>query len=121
MSKQQELKERLYEFALNVVRLVRVLPKETAGYELGKQLIKSGTSIAANYEEATSGFSKDDFIYKLSIAFKESKETHFWLRILRDSGLIDKSEAISELLSECEQISNILAKSLKTSRSNSEK
>ena len=60
MNSQKELKDRLYSFALQIIKLVRSLPKETAGYEIGKQLIRSGTSIAANYEEVTSGFSKQN-------------------------------------------------------------
>jgi len=66
------LGERLYDFALKIVMLVRALPKEIAAYELGKQLIRSGTSIAANYEEARCGYSKDDFTSLLSkINFKK--------------------------------------------------
>ena|SRR3989338_6424657 len=117
MDKQRELKERLYNFALEIVKLVRALPKEIAGVEIGKQLLKAGTSIAANYEEATSGFSRADFVYKLSISFKESKETHLWLRLLEDSGIVHDSTGLVSLIGEAGEISNILAKSLKTSRS----
>lgn len=102
-----------------MIKLVRGLPREVAGYEIGKQLIRSGTSIAANYEEATAGFSKEDFIYKLSISFKESKESRLWLRLLNDSGLTGSSTGLLELIRESEEISKILAQSLKTSRINS--
>ncbi len=64
---------------------------------------------------------KEDFIYKLSISFKESKETSLWLRLLRDSGLVADHEKINELIKESSEISNILASSLKTSRGNLEK
>ena len=99
MNSQTELKDRLYKFALQVIRLVKMLPKETAGFEIGKQLIRSGTSIAANYEEATAGFSREDFVYKLSISFKEAKETNLWLRLLKDSELITAEHSI-ELIKE---------------------
>ena len=85
---------------------------------MGRQLLRSGTSIAANYEEAEAGFSKEDFIYKLSISFKESKESHLWLRLLRDSGVELDQGKVGPLLLEAEEIAKILAKSLKTSRSN---
>jgi len=121
MSQQQELKDRLYKFALEIVRLVRGLSREMAAMELGRQLIKAGTSVAANYEEATSAFSKEDFIYKISISFKESKETHLWLRLLRDSGLAEHSSRIHVLIGEAGEIANIFGRSLKTSRSNLDK
>ena len=117
MNSQKELKDRLYSFALQVIRLVRSLPKETAGFEIGKQLVRSGTSIAANYEEATSGFSREDFIYKISISFKEAKETNLWLRLLQDSELITMHN-IKVLIKESEEIANILAKSVKTAKQN---
>jgi four helix bundle protein len=75
----KDLKDRLYDFALKIVLLVKNLPKEIAAYEIGRQLVKAGTSIAANYEEAKGAFSKEDFIYKISIAFKEARETNLWL------------------------------------------
>jgi len=109
------LNERLYTFALGIIRQVRAIPREVVGFEIAKQLIRSGTSIAANYEEASSAFSKQDFTYKISIAFKESKETSLWLRLLRDSKLL-LNQDLDELIDESRQIANILAKSLKTSR-----
>jgi four helix bundle protein len=59
----KKIKERVYEFAIDIIKLVRNLPKDTAGFVLGRQLVKSGTSIGANVEEATGAFSKDDFIF----------------------------------------------------------
>ena len=116
---QKQLQDRLYSFALKIIQLVRSLPRELAGYEIGKQLIRSGTSIAANYEEATAGFSKNDFIYKMSIAFKESKESRLWLKLLSDSGLVKPSTHVLELIRESDEIAKILARSLKTARMNS--
>ncbi|MEW6418388.1 MAG: four helix bundle protein [Nitrospirota bacterium] len=115
MSKNEELGKRFYEFALKIVKFVRTLPKEMAAYEIGKQLLKAGTSIAANYEEARGAFSKEDFTYKISISFKEAKEAVLWLKLIRDSG-ITKGDEISSLIQESEEIRNILGKSVATSK-----
>ena len=100
--------------------MVRNLPKEIAAYEIGKQLLKAGTSIAANHEEAKGGFSKEDFIYKLSLAFKEAKETNFWLRLLRDSKIL-KEEEFKGLIKESEEIRNILGTGVKTAKRRNKK
>jgi four helix bundle protein len=109
------LSERLYNFALKIVSLVRSLPKEIAAYEIGRQLVRSGTSIIANHEEAKGGFSKDDFIYKINLAFKEARETNIWLRLLKDSKIL-KEELLRDLIKESEEIRNILGTSVKTAR-----
>lgn len=95
MGKNKELRDRFYNFALSIIKFVRSLPKEMAAYEIGKQLLRAGTSIATNYEEATGAFSKEDFTYKISIAFKEAKEANLWLRLLKDSGIVNDEEIIS--------------------------
>ena len=118
MSKNEEMGERFYKFALRIVELVRKLPREMVAREIGRQLLRSGTSIAANYEEATGAFSKEDFIYKISIAFKEAKETTLWLRLMLDSRIVDEGEEISEIIKESEEIRNILGKSVKTAQKN---
>ncbi len=110
-----DLSQRIYNFALRIVNLVRSLPKEMAAYEIGKQLIRAGTSVAANYDEATVAFSKEDFTYKLSIAFKEAKETNLWLRLLKDSGIVN-SVVVDGIIRESDEIKKILGKSVKTSK-----
>ena len=110
-----DLDQRIYNFALEIVKLVRCLPKEVAAYEIGRQLLRAGTSIAANYEEARGAFSREDFTYKINTAFKEARESNLWLRLLKDSGLYTDKEA-KYLLKESEEIRNILGKSVKTSR-----
>ena len=117
-SKTTDLSDRLYNFALRIVILVRKLPKEIAAYEIGRQLVRSGTSVIANYEEAKGGFSKDDFIYKINIAFKEARETHIWLKLLRDSEIL-KEEHLADIIKESEEIRNILGKSIRTAKQNS--
>ncbi|MBM4322814.1 MAG: four helix bundle protein [Deltaproteobacteria bacterium] len=111
----EELRDRFYAFALEIVKFVRKLPKEMVAREIGKQLIKSGPSIAANYEEATGGFSKGDFTYKMSTAFKEAIETHLWLRLLRDAEIVT-GDNIDRLIKESGEIRNILGKSVTTAK-----
>ncbi len=107
--------KRLYDFALEIISLVRALPKEMVAQEIGKQLLRAGTSVTANYEEAKAAFSKEDFAYKISISFKEARETNLWLRLLKDSGIVtDKS--IDAILPESVEIRNILGKSVSTVR-----
>ncbi len=115
MKTETNLSERLYNFALWIVSLVRSLPKEVAAYEIGRQLVRSGTSIIANHEEARGGFSKDDFIYKINLAFKEARETNIWLRLLRDSKIF-KEELVNDLIRGSEEIRNILGASVKTAK-----
>lgn len=70
---------------------------------LSKQVLRSGTSIGANVEEAIGAQSKRDFVSKMSIAYKEVRETHYWLRLLRDSGYL-KTEQIESILGDCEEL-----------------
>jgi four helix bundle protein len=116
MKNRNELGKRFYKFALRIVKFAKNLPRTWIALEIGRQLLKSGTSIDANYEEACGAFSKQDFIYKLNIAFKEAKETNYWLRLLNDSMTITTPE-IDYLIQESKEISNILGKSVITSRS----
>lgn len=77
----RDIQERSFEFGVRVVRLVDRLPRTVAGMKIGQQLIKSGTSVGANLQEADAAESKRDFIHKVGIALKESQETHYWLRL----------------------------------------
>ena len=112
---QNVLKDKSYEFALRSVKLSRYLSDEKREFVLSKQMLRSATSIGANVEEATQAQSKVDFIHKLSISQKESFETHYWLRLLRDSALIEPRLAAS-LLSQCEELQRLLTASIKTSK-----
>ena len=111
----KDICDRTYIFALAIIDFVKKLPKETAAFVLGKQLIASGTSVAANIEEAQGAYSKDDFIYKMQIAFKEALETNLWLRMIRDAKLIRKEEADS-LIQESSEIKKILSSIVKNSK-----
>ena len=94
MEKKNVILEKSYTFSLKIIKLYFVIREEHKEYEISKQLLKSGTSIGANAEEAVGGFSKKDFIAKLQISYKEARETKYWLRLLRDSGVIPKEVAI---------------------------
>lgn len=105
-----------YAFAIRIVKLHRYLNKKKVEKELLAQLLRSGTSIGANIEEAIGGQSKSDFIHKLSIAYKESRETSYWIRLLKDTDVLDAKLAYS-FLEEIEELKRILASILKTSKS----
>ena len=113
--KKNILKEKSYSFALRIVKLSRYLVGELKEFVLAKQVLRSGTSIGANIEEAYQGESKVDFIHKLSIANKEAFETHYWVRLLRDSRLLTTIQAES-LLSECDELQRMLIAAIKTAK-----
>jgi four helix bundle protein len=104
-----------YAFAVRVVRLSQFLVKEKQAYQLADQIRRSGTSVGANMEEAVGGLSRKDFIAKCGIAYKEARETHYWLRLLRDTDYIDAPQARS-LLSDCEEILKIITAIIRSSR-----
>ncbi|MBM3130082.1 MAG: four helix bundle protein [Chloroflexi bacterium] len=111
----EKLDERTYKFALRIIKLVSALPKTAAGEVFGRQVLRSGTSVGANVEEAFGASTKREFTYKLNIAFKEAKETHYWLRLIRDAGLVPVKR-IDALIQEALEIKLILAKSIVTSQ-----
>ena len=107
MKKDNVIRDKSYTFALRIIRLYRFLVNEKKEYVLSKQVLRSGTSIGANVEEAIGGQSDRDFKSKIAISYKEARETHYWLRLLRDSEYLS-SEHTDSILSECEQILKIL-------------
>ncbi|MFB3897025.1 MAG: four helix bundle protein [bacterium] len=109
------LAERLLDFTVRVIRLVNALPKNYVGKHLSLQLLRSGTSPGANYEEACGAESKADFVHKLGIVLKELKESRFWLRVIIHAEIIDPKR-VDTLLKECEELCAIIAKSIITVR-----
>jgi four helix bundle protein len=107
--------DKTYGFAVKIILLYKQLTADKKEFVISKQLVRCGTSIGANVEEGLAGESKKDFISKFSIALKESRETHYWLRLLRDTGFID-NETSSEHLNDCEEILRILSSIVKTSK-----
>lgn len=84
------VKDKSYAFALRVIALARWL-RERKEFEIAGQVLRSGTSIGSNVEEALAGVSRADFIAKMSVASKEARETHYWLRLLRDSKTVPET------------------------------
>ena len=109
------LKDKSYLFALRVVKMCRYLSAEKKEFVLSKQILRSGTSIGANVEEAFQGQSNADFIHKLSISLKEAFETNYWLRLLRDSEYLNKNESNS-MLKDCEELQKLLTASIKKAK-----
>lgn len=111
----ERLDERTYKFALRVVNLVSALPRTPQGEVLGRQVLRSGTSIGANVQESYAAVSQREFTFKMSIALKESRETHYWLCLIKDSQLVAASR-IDALVQEAQEIKLILAKTVITSK-----
>ncbi len=108
------LKRRIYKFILRLVKFTEKLPKNDNLCRVAcNQLIRSGTSLGANYVEAIAGSSKKDFANFLSYSLKSANESKFWLALLRDTDKGDKTE-INELLKELIELANILGSSIKT-------
>ena len=117
MAKESVLKEKSYAFAIRVINLAKFLREEKKEFILSKQIVRCGTSVGANIDEASGAQSNNDFIAKLHISLKEAKETHYWVRLLRDTEYISKEQAQS-LIDDIDEIITILTKSLKTVKSN---
>lgn len=113
--KKPDILERTIEYSLRIIKLFRKLEKDSVGRIIAKQLLRSGTSIGANVHEAQGGQSKADFIAKMSIADKEARESAYWLRLIKESGLIPESR-ITDLYDETDQIIKILSSILITAK-----
>jgi four helix bundle protein len=107
--------EKTFQFALRIVKLFSHLKEKKVAHEISVQLLKSGTSIGANVEEAIGASSRKDFIHKLEISYKEARETKYWLRLMKESKLLDEKLSIS-FIADCEEILKIIASILKTSK-----
>ncbi|MBT3300764.1 MAG: four helix bundle protein [Candidatus Marinimicrobia bacterium] len=105
--------DKSYAFALRIIKLYQYLCNEKKEYVLSKQILRSGTSIGANVEEAIGGQSEKDFKAKLSIAYKEARETHYWLRLIRDSEILSEKE-VESLITDCDEILKISGSIIKT-------
>ena len=113
MRKKNIIREKSFNFALNIIGLNKKLV-ERKEFVISKQLLKSGTSIGANVEEAGAAQSKRDFISKMAIASKEARETKYWLRLLKHSNMLDFDTEY--YLNEINEIVNILSAIVKTSQ-----
>ncbi len=108
-----EFKKRTYSWVLRLIKFIDKLPKDSVCQIMGKQLLRSGTSILANYIEANSASSKKDFINFFTHSLKSANESKVWICLLRDTNKGDKKE-LGWLLKELVEISNIIASSILT-------
>ncbi|MCT8140108.1 four helix bundle protein [Anaerobacillus sp. CMMVII] len=114
------VKEKSFQFALNVINLYKFLVDERKEYVMAKQVLRSGTSVGANISEALASQSKRDFIYKLNISLKEISETIYWIDLLQASGYL-KIDRTENLRKEAVEIKKILTAIIKTSKINLDK
>jgi four helix bundle protein len=109
------VQEKSYAFAIRIVKLYRHLSVHQKEFVLSRQLLRSGTSIGANIEEAIGGQSRADFASKMSIAYKESRETRYWLRLLKDTAYLTPKEYDS-IAAEADELCRLLSSILITTR-----
>lgn len=113
--KKNLIQDRTFNFALDIIKIyVQMVEKKE--FVLSKQLLRSGTSIGANVEEAIAGQSKRDFLSKMNISLKETREANYWLRLLKESKLVDVD--FNPTLKESKEIMNILSAIVKTTKEN---
>lgn len=109
------LREKSFNFSLRIVRLSQYLNDHKREYLLSRKIMDSGTSIGVFVEEAQQGIDRADFIQRYAIANKEAFKTNYWIRLLRESGLINEKEAQS-LLDDCEELQRMLISAIKKSK-----
>ena len=112
---EKDLRQRTKDFALGIVRMFSALPKTTEAQVLGKQLLRSGTSIGANYREAYRGRSKAEFISKCGDCLREIEETAYWLELLVDCKIVSPDK-LQPLRQECDELTAIFVTILKRSK-----
>jgi len=107
MKENNSIQQKSYAFAVRIVKVYQYLCDEKKEFTLSKQLLRCGTSIGANVEEAIGGQSEKDFFAKLTISYKEARETHYWIRLLTDTGYLSKEQSES-LLNDSVEIQKII-------------
>jgi len=116
MAKYNILQDKAFAFAVRIVNLYKYLTDEKKEYVLSKQVLKSGTSVGANIEEGIGGQSDKDFVAKFSISYKETRETIYWLKLLKATDFISE-EMYNSIFADAEEICKILAKIILTMKS----
>ena len=117
MKTENIIRDKSFAFSIRIVKAYQYLTTEKKEFVLSKQLLRSGTSIGANIEEAIGGQSKSDFLHKITIAYKEARETTYWIKLLAATDYFTKEEAES-LLNDAEEICKILGKVQLTTKQN---
>ena len=115
MKEENIIKQKSFDFAVQVVNLYKSLVGQHHEYVLSKQLLKSGTSVGANVCEAIFAQSRKDFVSKMNIALKESYETEYWLELLYRTGYMDERQYLN-IVANCRELTNILVAIVKTSK-----
>ena len=113
-----DIRERTFKFSIKIAKLIPELPRNSVSIVIGNQLIRSGTSVGANVEEAQSSGSKKEFIHSMTIALKEARESKYWLRLI-DGSILVENKNIFLLLTEVEEIVKILTTIIKNTKANS--
>ena len=117
LQKKRDIVERTFNFSIEIIKLISLLPKNSLGFSLTSQIVRSGTSIGANVEEAQGAISKKEFIQRMQIALKEARETRYWIRIIIETKLA--TETVTEkLLDEVNQLIGILSTIVKNAKNN---
>ena len=112
---EQDLRKRTKQFALRVIKLVNALPKTQTGKVIGNQLLRSGTSVGANYRAACRARSQADFISKLGIVLEEADESLYWMELIVESNLLHQKQMTS-IMQEADELVSIFSASLKTAK-----
>lgn len=116
--KENVVRDKSYAFAIRIVKLYQHLSVTKKEFVLSKQILRCGTSIGANVEEALGGQSRPDFISKMSIAYKEARETCYWLRLLKDTEYLTQTE-FDSIYDDAEELCRLIASILKSTKTNS--
>ena len=113
--KANQISERLLDYGMTIIKICIRLNKTVIGRHSGNQLLRAGTSVGANYEEACGAESRADFIHKLQIVLKEIRESMYWLKLVQRADIL-KGEEIEEAMNETQQLSNIIGRSVITAK-----
>ena len=116
--KENIIVEKSYKFAVNILKAVKTLNKSIENYVLVKQLIRAGTSIGANVEESQGGHTRKDFVHKLNISYRESKESKYWIRLIMDTQINSKAQQIlfKSLLEDADELYRIIFSIIRSSK-----
>jgi four helix bundle protein len=112
-----QLEQRTRAFNIRCVKLCNVLPRTPAGFEIGKQLVRSSSSIGSNYRASKRAKSGKDFIYKIEVVLEESDESLYWLQLIKSSEL-QEGEELDQMIQEANEITSIFVASAKTAKAN---
>lgn len=110
--------ERTFQFAVRIVQMAKTMPRGIASEVITRQLVRSGTGVGANVEEAQGAGTRKDFARKMNIARDEARETHYWLRLVKETGLL-KADRMAAIIPEAEELSRVLTTIVQRTRRNS--